>query len=98
MSGFPQGQGPPPAQGQGHAQGQAHGHNDYDDGYGQPHGTTDSYYQDDQQYYDNHGDRGDRDGRGPPGAPGAPGAAGHQGDGYYDESYAAASLSSVHGS
>ncbi|KAK3942084.1 putative beta-glucan synthase [Diplogelasinospora grovesii] len=48
------------------------GHHDYDDGYGHPQGgNTDSYYNDDQQYYDNgydaHGNQ-------------------HQGEGYYDES------------
>jgi len=69
MSGHPQGQG----QGQ-PPQGQGHGHQDYDDGYGGHHGgNTDSYYQDDQQYYGNHQ------------APGHD-ARGQQGDGYYDES------------
>lgn len=49
------------------------GHHDYDDGYGQHPGNTDSYYQDEhQQYYDSNG----YDAHG-----------GHQGgDGYYDES------------
>jgi 1,3-beta-glucan synthase len=49
------------------------GHQDYDDGYGQQRGQTDSYYQDDQgQYYDSNGQD----------------AHGNQhGDGYYDESY-----------
>lgn len=76
MSGYPPGQG----QGQGHGQGQ--GRQDYDDGYGHQGpqgqqgqqgnhgGNTDSYYQDDQQYYDNNGYD----------------ARGQQGDGYYDES------------
>lgn len=53
----------------GYQQGQG-GHHNYDDGYG--HGNTDSYYQDDQHYYDNNGH-----GRG----------GYQQGDGYYDESY-----------
>ena len=47
------------------------GNRDYDDGYGHQ-GNTDSYYQDDHQYYDANGY----------------GAQGNQhGDGYYDESY-----------
>lgn len=72
MSGYPQGQG------QGHPQGQ--GHQDYDDGYGgHQGGNTDSYYQDDQQYYGNNQGQG-YDARG-----------GQQGDGYYDESYVNAS-------
>jgi 1,3-beta-glucan synthase len=70
MSGYPQGQG------QGHGQ----GHQDYDDGYGahggqqggQQGGNTDSYYQDDQQYYGNNAQGYD--------------ARGQQGEGYYDES------------
>ena len=45
----------------------------YDDGYGNHGGTTDSYYQDDQQYYDQNGY--DQYGSG---------QQGH--DGYYDES------------
>lgn len=52
----------------------------YDDGYGhQPHGNTDSYYQDDQaQYYDHHAG----------GAYAEPAHGHHQGgDGYYDEAY-----------
>ncbi|KAK3290767.1 glycosyltransferase family 48 protein [Chaetomium fimeti] len=59
MSGYPQGQG------------QGQGHHDYDDGYGHQ-GNTDSYYQDDQHYYDNNGQN-NRGGQ-------------QQGDGYYDES------------
>jgi len=54
------------------------GHHDYDDGYGHPApaGQTDSYYQDDQQYYDSNG----YDGHG---------AQEHDNaDGYYDESWA----------
>jgi 1,3-beta-glucan synthase len=65
MSGHPQGQAP------GHGQDQ--GRRDYDDGYG-PQGNTDSYYQDDQQYYDNHGQPNNRGGQ-------------QHGEGYYDESY-----------
>jgi 1,3-beta-glucan synthase len=64
MSGHPQGQAP------GHGQDQ--GRRDYDDGYG-PQGNTDSYYQDDQQYYDNHGQPNNRGGQ-------------QHGEGYYDES------------
>ncbi|KAK5662606.1 hypothetical protein OQA88_8520 [Cercophora sp. LCS_1] len=71
MSGYQQGQG----------QGQGQGHHDYDDGYGHGGqraqggqaghgGNADSYYQDDQQYYDQNGYD----------------ARGQQGDGYYDES------------
>ena len=78
MSGYPQGQGQGHAQG--HGQGQNQGHQDYDDGYDHQ-GNTDSYYQDDQHYYDNgqngqNGHNGHHDNRG-----------GQQGDGYYDESY-----------
>ncbi|KAL2024990.1 hypothetical protein VTK56DRAFT_3689 [Thermocarpiscus australiensis] len=57
---------------QGHGQGHGQGHNDYDGGYGHHNGNSDSYYQDDQQYYDNHG-YGNHGGQ-------------HHGDGYYDES------------
>ncbi|CAL3971701.1 unnamed protein product [Diplocarpon coronariae] len=63
--------GHPPQQSQGHQ-----GH--YDDGYGHQQGNTDSYYQDDQQYYDHNG-----------GGHYDQGHAGHHqqgGDGYYDES------------
>lgn len=60
---------PPPAQGH------------YDEGYGQhQQGNTDSYYQDDQQYYDQHGSYPDQ-GHHEPGHPQ------QGGDGYYDESY-----------
>ncbi|KAK3319796.1 glycosyltransferase family 48 protein [Cercophora scortea] len=62
------------------------GRNDPDDGYGHHGANTDSYYQDDQQYYDNNGYDV------PPGAHGAPHPDAHphdvhgqQGDGYYDE-------------
>ncbi|KAK4242840.1 glycosyltransferase [Achaetomium macrosporum] len=56
---------------QGHGQGQ--GHSNYDDGYGHQ-GNTDSYYQDDQHYYDNNGYN-NHGGHGQ-----------QQGEGYYDES------------
>ncbi|KAK0625371.1 glycosyltransferase family 48 protein [Bombardia bombarda] len=77
MSGYqPPSQGPP-------------GRNDYDDGYAaHPAGNTDSYYQDDQQYYDNNA----YDAHGQPHDPAHAAAAPHnthgqqQGDGYYDES------------
>jgi 1,3-beta-glucan synthase len=50
------------------------GHQDYDDGYGHhQNGQTDSYYQDDGQYYDSNG---------------YDNHSNQQGDGYYDESYA----------
>jgi 1,3-beta-glucan synthase len=62
MSGYQQGQG----------QGQGQGHQEYDDGYGHNNGNTDSYYQDDQQYYDNNGYN-NRGGQ-------------QHGEGYYDES------------
>lgn len=58
-------------QGHGQAQGHGQGHGDYDDGYA-PHGNADSYYQDDQQYYDNGYNN--------------HGGAQQHGDGYYDES------------
>ncbi|KAK2628877.1 hypothetical protein QTJ16_001980 [Diplocarpon rosae] len=64
--------GPPPQHSQGHQ-----GH--YDDGYGHhQQANTDSYYQDEQQYYDHNGGGHYAD----------PGHAGHHqgGDGYYDES------------
>ena len=70
------------------------GHQEYDDGYGHRGGNTDSYYQDDQQYYDHNGYDGHHEGH-PEGHP-----EGHQdghqegqhdahhqgGEGYYDES------------
>lgn len=70
------------------------GHNDYNDGYGHHQsGNTDSYYQDDQQYYDSNG----YDAHGNPHGGDGYGAHGghhqgdgyggqHGGDGYYDES------------
>lgn len=75
MSGYPQGQG----------QGQPpHGHQDYDDGYGPPPqgANTDSYYQDEHQYYDNNAAY---DARGQP-EPAHGRTPGPQGEGYYDES------------
>ncbi|AEO68099.1 glycosyltransferase family 48 protein [Thermothielavioides terrestris NRRL 8126] len=56
---------------QGHGHGQGPGHNDYDDGYGHQ-GNTDSYYQDDQHYYDHNQNSGNH--------------GQHYGEGYYDES------------
>ncbi|KAL2144732.1 hypothetical protein VTI28DRAFT_8670 [Corynascus sepedonium] len=70
---------------QGHGQGQ--GHHDYDDGYGHQ-GNTDSYYQDDQQYYDNNGRGGYQQGDGYYDESGYynadPNNPYHQDGGYYD--------------
>ncbi|KAK4124571.1 glycosyltransferase family 48 protein [Parathielavia appendiculata] len=73
--------------GQGQGQGQDHGHHDYDDGYGHPGGNTDSYYQDDQQYYD-HNRGGQQQGEGYYDESGYynadPNNPYHQDGGYYD--------------